>query len=196
MRRVLISVAAVVSFTMMACPGHAIAQGVAAARATQPEGVDLSTGWKLLKEGDADGAIEQDAKHPKRVDAAHVLRMSVTTTAPPKKGRIGAINTTPLAVQKGENVDVAFFAAAEPKSIGLVFSLETDDGKVLARTTLPEIGRGRPGGEAETDGAWRDYVVRLNVRASDSKAHLTITPIEPITVWLDEVKILKRPAAD
>jgi hypothetical protein len=162
---------------------------VAAAQST----TSLSSGWTLLKDGDAEGTVEQDAKHPTR-DSSHLLKISVTSTAAPKKGRVGATNNTTFAVHEGRPCDVTFSALTERRSIGLVFSLEGADGKVYARTTLPEIGRGRPGGDSETGGAWRDYVVRLSVRASDPKAHLTIVPIEPITVWLDDVKITERPA--
>jgi hypothetical protein len=152
----------------------------------------LNTGWALLQEGDAEGMVQQDAKNPSR-DSPHLLRISVTKTAAPKKGRVGATNITTFAVHEGRPCDVTFSAVTERRSIGLVFSLEGTDGKVYARTTLPEIGRGRPGGDSETGGAWRDYVVRLSVRASDPKAYLTIVPIEPITVWLDDVKITERP---
>src|SRR5262245_17231021 len=153
---------------------------------------ELTSGWSLLKEGEADGSIEQDAKHPAH-EAEHLLRIQATKTAGPGKGRVGATSDTPIEVREGEWYDVSFSATTERGSIGLVFSLEGAGGKVLARTTLPEIGRGRgPRGGAAPEGAWTKYTVALHARGSDAKGHLVITPIEPTNVWIEGLKIKER----
>jgi hypothetical protein len=101
-------------------------------------------------------------------------------------------------VEKGEWCVVTFSAVTERMSVGLVFSLEDSDGKVLARTTLPEIGRGRmrrdrPTTEATTIPAvWPTYQVSLHTRASDPNVHVVITPIEPTNIWLDGLTLTPR----
>ena len=158
-------------------------------------GINLATGWTLLQEGQAIGTIEQDAKHPTNT-SPHLLRIAVTKTADPGQGRAGAINETLFPVNEGDWCDVTFSAVTERASIGLVFSLENSDGKVLARTTLPEIGgprrgRGR-GGPSTAPATWTHYLVSLHLRASDPKAHLVITPIEPTNIWLDGLTLTPR----
>ncbi|HVT79526.1 MAG TPA: hypothetical protein VHM90_02625 [Phycisphaerae bacterium] len=170
----------------------------------------ITSGWTLLKEGQADGTIEADAKHPANSDP-HILRIAVTKYASdPGTGRVGAKNTNTMAVREGQDYEVTFTGISEGIGVGLVFSLENDKGQVLARTTLPEIGRGGPGGRgggrrggAATDaapqaatqvagGGWRKYLVSLHVRTSDPAAHLVITPIESVAVWLDGIAINER----
>jgi aldose 1-epimerase len=155
---------------------------------------DLSTGWSLLKVGEADGTIEVDAKHPTNA-SPHLLRITVTKTAERGKGRAGATNAALIPVRQDQWYDVTFSSVTERGSVGLVFSLEGDDGKVLARTTLPEIGRagrGQPAARAGTRPSWTKYLVSLHARASDPAAHLVITPIEPTSIWLDELKLTVR----
>ncbi len=183
---------------LLDCPWSLVAQTDRASISSiiEPTKV-LSTGWTLLKEGEAEGTVDPDAKHLPR-DSPHLLHIAVTKTAAPGKGRAGATNSTAIEVRRGCWCDITFSAITEKRSVGLVFSLESADSKVLARSTLPEIGRGRNfrGAEGESDGAnWPKYCVSLNVRASDPKAHLTITPIEPTNVWLDDVTISPREAA-
>ena len=153
---------------------------------------ELATGWTLVKEGEAQGAIEQDAKHPGS-ESEHLLRIQAAKTAGPGKGRVGASNSTPIAVREGQWYDATFSAVTERGSIGLVFSLEGNNGKVLARTTLPEIGRGRgPRGGAQQPASFAKYSVALHVRGSDEKAHLVITPIEATNVWIEGLRVTQR----
>lgn len=159
---------------------------------------EITSGWVLLKEGQADGSIQADAKNPNNPDP-HILRIAVTKYASePGTGRMGAKNTHTMAVQEGQVYNVTFTGISEGIGVGLVFSLENEQGKVLARTTLPEIGRGGRGGRRGapatqvSGGNWRPYLVSLSVRASDPAAHLVITPIEPVAVWLDHVAINPR----
>jgi hypothetical protein len=155
-----------------------------------PPGIDLSVGWTLIKEGEAEGTIEQDAQHPPS-KSPHLLLLSVTKTAAPGMGRVGATSAIPLAVSADQWFDVRFSAVTERNSLGLVFSLEGTDGKVLARTTLPEIGRGGRA-TSRTSAGWAKYLVALHARAADPKAHLVITPIEPTNIWLDDLTITPR----
>jgi hypothetical protein len=172
----------------------------------------------LLKEGQAEGSIEHPAKHASNA-SGNLLRIAVTKyAAHPGEGRVGAKNRTTIAVQQGQWYDVTFNGISEGIGVGLVFSLESADGKVLARTTLPEIGRGgrgggggrgrgnrggpatAPGGEAAVATApapqvgptWRPYLVSLYIREASPAAHLTVVPIEPVPVWIDELAVNLR----
>ncbi len=143
----------------------------------------------------AEGSIEQDAAHPSNSDP-HLLRITETKSAGPGEGRAGAISDVHFAVHDGEWCDVAFSAVTRRASIGLVFSLENSDGKVLARTTLPEIGgsvRGRRGA-ATAPVVWNRYSVALHVRDSDPSAHVVITPIELTDIWIDGLTLTPRQA--
>jgi aldose 1-epimerase len=156
---------------------------------------DLSAGWSLLKEGEGEGTIEVDAKHPIN-PSAHLLRMTVTKTAGRGKGRVGGANAEAIPVRQDQWYDVTFSSVTERGSVGLVFSLEGADGKVLARTTLPEIGRMRRGpraATAATQPSWMKYLVSLHARDSDPAAHLVVTPIEPTSIWLDGLQLTVRP---
>ena len=162
----------------------------------------MSSGWALLREGEARGTIEQDAKYPTN-PSPHLLRIAVTRTAGPGDGRAGAVSGVQIPVTVGEWCDVTFSAMTDRGTVGLVFSLENSDGKVLARTTLPEIGRGRGGrgrGRGPTTAPagvpWNKYLVALHVRASDANAHMVITPIEPTNIWLDGLTLTPRAAAN
>jgi hypothetical protein len=182
--------------------------------APPPPTPGLISGWTLLKEGQADGAIEAPAKHPAN-PSSNLLKIAVTRYASvPGEGRLGAKNSQALPVEKGQVYDITFNGISEGIGVGLVFSLEADDGKVLARTTLPEIGRGgRGGGQRGRRGGpnatapatapapapqaathWRPYLLSLTVRDTSPAAHLVITPIEPVPVWLDNLAInLRKP---
>lgn len=163
---------------------------------------DLSSGWKPLKEGEGDAVVEINAKHPTN-SSLHLLRISVTKVPDRGNGRAGAISATLIPVVQDGWYDIAFTSATERGSVGLVFSLESADGKVLARTTLPEIGRAGRGGRGGAGGgggavapttrpSWTPYRVSLHARASDSAAHLVITPIEPTNIWLDNLQLTPR----
>ncbi|HEY4329039.1 MAG TPA: hypothetical protein VGN88_04825, partial [Phycisphaerae bacterium] len=133
----------------------AIMASLGAAPAPAPVKGALVTGWSLLKEGDAAGTVEMDAKNPANPDP-HLLKIAVTKYVDAGKGRLGAKNSADIAVKEGQSYDITFNGTSEGIGVGLVFSLETEDGKVLARTTLPEIGRGgRGGGGGRGRGAGR-----------------------------------------
>ena len=172
----------------------------------------LVTGWSMLKEGKAERTAEVDAKHPTNTDP-HLLKIAITKYPEFGQGRLGLKNATPIAVQEGRSYDITFNGISEGIGVGLVFSLETDDGKVLARTTLPEIGRGARGGRggrgatpssdstnAATSQAvspapvppWRSYRLSVKAMASSPNAHLIVTAIEPVPVWIENVALVER----
>jgi aldose 1-epimerase len=179
-----------------AMAGAADSVPTSATAPSMAEAIHLTTGWRALQEGAAAGTIEQDAAHPTNAHP-HLLKISVTKTAGPGEGRAGAISNVSLAVEQGEWCDVTFSAVTEQGSVGLVFSLENAEGKVLARTTLPEIGgRGRRrGGPTTAPATWNNYLVSLHVRAADASAHVVITPIELTTIWINGLTLTPRPAA-
>jgi alpha-L-arabinofuranosidase len=152
-------------------------------------------GWSLVKEGDAEGSIQLDADAPLNDRNPHSLRLSVTKLGT----RCGVANSGywGINVQEGQWYDASFYArTAENKSVGLVFSLESQDSRrVCARATIPEIGRGGrgPGAEAgASQGSWRRYTLSLRANASDPNCRLVISAIEPVTVWLDVVSLFPR----
>jgi hypothetical protein len=182
------------------CGVCAFAQEPTTSAQAPQRAIDLATGWHLLQEGGAEGTIEQDAAFPTN-PSPHFLRIAETKAAEPGKGRVGALSEIHFSVDDDHWYDVTFSAVTAGASIGLVFSLESTDGVVLARTTLPEIGARprRRGGAATAPSAttapvaWRKYLVSLHARASDPNAHVVITPIEPITnIWLDGLTLTPR----
>ncbi len=184
---------AVILFSV-ACALWAASPGIAAG--------PIVSGWSMFKEGKAEGTAEIDAKHATNPNP-HLIRIAITKLAPFGEGRLGVKNSTPIAVKQGQSYDITFKGISEGIGVGLVFSLETDDGKVLARTTLPEIGRGARGGRgantpptsdpgAESPAPWRDYLLSVKAVASAPNAHLTITAIEPGGVWIENVSIEER----
>jgi hypothetical protein len=159
-----------------------------------PDPAPLVSGWSELKEGEGAGTFQMDAKNPDNPNP-HLLKISVTKYPEAGKGRYGVKNAASIAVKTGASYSVQFNGASEGIGVGLVMSLETDDGKVLARTTLPEIGRGASGATpgATPKAPWRRYQVTLTARASAQSAHLTITPIEQVPVWIEDLTIAERP---
>jgi hypothetical protein len=141
-------------------------------------------GWSVVKEGSTDGEITLDAGAPGDNGAAgHGVKMAVTRTG----DRLG-VACGNVAVRDGQWYDATFLAQTtgpNPPHIGLVFSLESADGKrILARATIPEIG-----------GPWKSYTLALQARGSDEHARLVISLIEPCTMWLDNIALVPRAAS-
>ncbi|OHB63415.1 MAG: hypothetical protein A2Y77_18435, partial [Planctomycetes bacterium RBG_13_62_9] len=147
--------------------------------------------WSFLAEGDAEGSLHIDADSPLNDRNPHSLRLAVTKVGT----RCGAVNSGywGMNIQAGEWYDVSFHArttdgqadaggmGGRPRGVGLVFSLESAEGKICARATIPEIG-----------GPWRKYTLALHANASDLKCRLVVTPIEPVTMWFDCVSLFPR----
>lgn len=153
-------------------------------------------GWSLLAEGGGEGSMHLDANTPLNDRNPHSLRMTVTRLG----SRCGVVNSGywGMNIQAGEWYDATFYARADgSRSVGLVFSLESQDGrKVCARATIPEIGRGGAPAQQAAGSAqptpWRTYALSLQAYASDPNCRLVITPIEPVTMWLDVVSLFPR----
>jgi alpha-N-arabinofuranosidase len=153
-------------------------------------------GWSFLAEGAAGGSMTLDASHPLNDRNPRSLKLVVSKTGT----RCGVANSGfwGMNIQAGEWYDATFYARTEGnKGVGLVFSLESAVGdKVCARATIPEIGRGEFGGPQPPGsggpGQWRKYTLGLHANASDPKCRLVITPIEPVTMWLDVVSLFPR----
>jgi len=130
--------------------------------------------------------MELDDKQPLNERNPHSLKLTVTGMGNPEEGNLcGIVNSGfwGMNIVKGDWYDVSFHARAEEnRSVGMVFSLETEGGKVCAMATLPEIGRG----------GWREYKLSLHAYDSDPKCRLVITPVEPVTMWLDVVSLFPR----
>ena len=143
-------------------------------------------GWTYLDKGDVEGSMELDDTQPLNDRNPHSLKLTVTKTGKPEDGDLcGIVNSGywGMNVVKGDWYDVSFYARSDQdRSVGLVFSLENDEGKVCARSTIPEIGRG----------GWRQYKLSLHAYQSDPKCRLVITPIEPVTIWLDVISVFPR----
>ena len=166
--------------------------------ATQP-GTDISTGWTLLKEGEAEGTMEQDAKHPAN-PSPHLLRIAVTKTAAPGKGRAGATNSTLIPVEDDHWYDITFTAVTERGSIGLGFPWKPPTAKCWLARRCPKSA-GAAADAAVMAGqrllpapgpTGRKYLVSLHTRAANPQAHVVITPIEPTNIWLDGLTLTPR----
>ena len=150
-----------------------------AARATAP------TGWKLIAEGGTDAELLNDppAAAPDNTNA-HPMRLTI-------RQRDGAVGIKEAAaghtnVAAGQWYDLVFQAMTQNgKHFAFTVSLESDDGKICARTTLPEVG----GTE------WKKYAVSLNARLPATNARVVITLAEPGTVWFDDVALVLRQEA-
>lgn len=143
--------------------------------------------WTEVREGPAEGTISLDAGADAHGAASHGLKMAVTKVG----DRLGEAATGPeMSLREGQWYDGTFMAqtvgataaAQGAPHIGLVFSLESADGKrVLARATIPEIG-----------GPWKTYNFALQSRGTEEHARLVIWLIEPCTMWLDNVSMTPR----
>lgn len=142
--------------------------------------------WTFLAKGSVEGSMELDDTQPLNDRNPHSLKLTVSKMGKPEDGDLcGIVNSGywGMNVEKGEWYDAAFYAhAADNRSVGLVFSLENEEGKVCARATIPEIGRG----------GWRQYKLALHAYRSDPKCRLVITTLEPVTMWFDVVSIFPR----
>ncbi len=172
---------------LAATPEAANLPGVGAIRvdATGPPRNSITNdlpGWSFISEGGAEGSMAQDSADPLNEKNPHSLRLSVTNLGT----RCGVSNfgDRGINVQAGQWYDASFYARkAVGRGVGLVFSLESTNGKVVcARATIPEVGARD----------WRQYTLALHAYGSDPHCRLVITPIEPCTIWLASVSFFPR----
>jgi hypothetical protein len=150
--------------------------------------------WSYVSEGSAVGKAELITEMPLNERSPHSLKLIAGDLGQ----RCGIANTggpTGINVAEGQWYEATFFARADgPRGIGLVFSLETADGKkICGRTTLPEIGRGGEiGTPVQGSDRWREYKVSIHTYASDPHCRLVISPIEPATLYFDGISLVLR----
>jgi hypothetical protein len=154
-------------------------------------------GWSYVSEGNAAGSAELVSDMPLNSASPHVLKL-VASALGQRCGIANSGGARGINVSSGQWYEATFYARAEPpgRGIGLVFSLETPDGKkVCGRTTLPEIGRGGEiGTPVEGSDRWREYRVSIHAYASDPHCRLVISPIEPATLFFDGITLAPRSA--
>jgi hypothetical protein len=142
-------------------------------------------GWSFVAEGGAAGEMAQDSYAPLNETNTHYLKLTVKNPGT----RCGIANSGfwGMNIHAGDWYDLTFFARADAtesgRGIGLMVSLESDDGKkVCARATIPEIG----------GPTWREFHLALQARQSDPKARMVISMEETATVMLDCVSLFPR----
>ncbi|HVX83663.1 MAG TPA: hypothetical protein VH253_02490 [Phycisphaerae bacterium] len=142
---------------------------------------EVAGGWSEVREGGAAGTVALDASRPLNDKSPHALKLSVAKVG----DRMGAA-TGGLDVAGDQWYEVTLSARTDNNfHVGLVFSLESADGKtVAARVTLPEIG-----------GAWKGYGVALHAESPLRNGRLVVSPIEPGTIWIDELSLAPREAS-
>lgn len=141
-------------------------------------------GWTVVAEAGSECVIAQDPTAPPEAQTTNSLRVTVKKS----HGRAGiaTMGTKRIKLAASQWYDLTFYARTEGnRHFGLVVSLESADGKrVCARATIPEVG-----------GAWRKYVLALQVRQSNSRARLVIALPESGTIWLDGISLVSRKSA-
>ncbi len=177
----------IVACAMMTCAAVALAQSSRPGNLLRdgdfeaaPAAGEIAGMWSEVREGGAAGAVTLDASHPLNDHSPHALKFAVTRTG----DRLGAA-TGGLDIRGDQWYQVTLSACTENNfHVGLVFSLESADGRtVAARVTLPEIG-----------GAWKTYGLTLHADAPLPNGRLVISPIEPGTIWIDELSLAPREA--
>lgn len=148
-------------------------------------------GWVFVSRGGAVGSMQIVADKPLNPQQPKSARIEAK-----ELGEVCGIATPPnVSIKSGSWYDISFVGRMENagSSVGLLFSLETEDGKkICARTTLPEIGRVGKIIEGNADN-WRQYTVSLHAYGTDAKCRLVISPIEPATVYIDSISMNQRP---
>jgi len=137
--------------------------------------------WMTIAEVGSEAAIAANASVP---PDSHETN-SVLLVVKKSHGRAGIFTegSRRMKLASGDWYDLTFYARSETNHhFGLVMSLESKDGKtVCARATIPEVG-----------GAWRKYVLALQIRKSNSRARLVIGMLESGTIWLADVSLVSR----
>lgn len=164
---------------------------------------DNPAAWTYLAQGNVQGSVELDDSTPLNDDNPQSLKLTVTEVGRPENGdRCGIVNDgvgDGMNVREGQWYDFTFSAYAEEnRSVGLVFALEGLDGTICARVTIPEIGRGmrgfgrRGGDEGPPPSPWRQYRLSLQAYNSNPQCRLIIKPIEPVTMYLSDIRMSTR----
>lgn len=140
------------------------------------EEADKPQHWQLHAEGGASASMQIDAASPLTASNRHCLKIVVENA----QGRAGVVNEGywGIAVRKGDSYDLEFKARSEPADLPLVITLESADGRVLARETVKKLVK-----------EWKTFGLSLKAKETDPKARLVISPQQAGTVWLDVVSL-------
>ncbi len=143
--------------------------------------------WKILAEGGAAVELAPDTASPAPGWlGTNTLRITVNKTG--ERVGVACTNMGQMKLATGDWYDFSFNACSDPpKTFALVVSLESLDGKkVLARTTLPEVGGDQ----------WGHFSVALYVRQPASKCRMVIALADTGTLWLNDLSVVLRNATD
>jgi len=145
------------------------------------EDADSPQGWSLVTSGGAQGTVSLATDQPLNEKTPHSLRLDITEAA---GGRVGVANEGywGIAIQKGAEYDVSFFARRDERFTGpLTVSLEHPAGAVYAEQHVTGLA---------TD--WRRFECSLVPGATDPAARLVIAVSSPGSVWLDVVSLFPK----
>jgi alpha-L-arabinofuranosidase len=135
-------------------------------------------GWTMEASGGGDADFQLVEDHPLTAATPHSLQ--VTVRAVTSTGRVAVINSGywGMAIQRGENYRLSLFVRGSGTSLPIVATLETLDGKELARS------------QVKTDGiGWQKYETTLHATATDPKAQLVLSFLWKGQVWLDFISL-------
>ncbi len=150
------------------------------------EDSDKPEHWTLLKRGgEASMTVSQVnpmAADPTRTRNRRSLQLDIAKAGADSPVALANDGYWGMAVKQGEQYDLTFFARAAAGFNGpLIATLESADGKVLAREQVAGIGAG-----------WKQFRATFKLTATDPKARLVLSAAQPGTVWLDFVSLFPR----
>lgn len=142
--------------------------------------------WSVLAEGGAVVELAPDTNAPAG-QGAGASSMRITVRQAGTQCGVVCADMGKMKLAAGDWYDFSFNARTDPpKTSALVVSLESLDGKkVLARTTLPEVGGDQ----------WQRFSVALHVRQPATKCRMMITFADKGAIWLNDLSLVRRNAA-
>ena len=141
--------------------------------------------WNVLAEGGAVVELAMDTNAPAGQGAgAKSLKLEVKQTG--ERCGVVCADMGKMKLESGDWYDFSFNARTDPpKTFALVVSLESLDGKkVLARTTLPEVGGDQ----------WGRFSVALHIRQPASQCRMVIALADTGTLWFNDLVVARRAA--
>jgi len=136
-------------------------------------------GWTMETTGGSEADFKLVQDQPLNAATPHSLQVTIRSLNP--AGRVAVINDGywGMAIRSGENYKLSFFLRASGVPVPLVATLESADGKVLARSQI----------DAEGGDDWKKYQAVLHATATDPKARLVLSFLKRGQAWLDFVSL-------